>query len=113
LGSVSDDLIVKYKTQCNFTKQANGKTYLTPLSYDMDFDPKLVKIYFGNLFNGNKLLGEISRHHSESLQNGGEGGPLRRNRVRSPTFRDGRPLLWYKFPCISEERTAPIFRVKY
>jgi hypothetical protein len=64
LGSVSGDLTVKYKTRCNFTKKADGKTYLTPLDYEMEFDPKLARIYFGNLFNGNKLLGEISMYHS-------------------------------------------------
>ncbi|PNF31888.1 hypothetical protein B7P43_G07892 [Cryptotermes secundus] len=51
-------LIAKYETQCNFTKKADGKTYLMPLDYEMEFEPEFVRIYFGNLFNGNKLLGD-------------------------------------------------------
>jgi hypothetical protein len=64
LGSVSGDLIVKYETRCNITKKADGKTYLMPIDYELEFDPKFARIYFGNLFNGNKLLGEISISHS-------------------------------------------------
>lgn len=64
MASVSGGLIAKYETQCNFTKKADGKTYLMPLDYEMEFEPEFVRIYFGNLFNGNKLLGEISLSHS-------------------------------------------------
>jgi hypothetical protein len=64
LGSVSGGLIAKYETQCNLTKKADGKTYLMPLDYEMEFEPEFVRLYFGNLFNGNKLLGEISLSHS-------------------------------------------------
>jgi hypothetical protein len=34
--------------------------YLVPQDYDLHFDPKTATIYFGNLFNGNKMLGEVS-----------------------------------------------------
>jgi hypothetical protein len=59
MASVSGDLKIKYKTFCNFTKKDDGKTYLQPYDYEMSFDPKSTVMHFGNLFNGNKLLGEI------------------------------------------------------
>jgi hypothetical protein len=54
------DSTVKYKTFCNLTEHSDGKTYVQPYDYDLAFDPKTGMMYFGNLFNGNKLLGEIS-----------------------------------------------------
>jgi hypothetical protein len=51
----------------------DGRTYLIPQEYDLEFDPKTASIHFANLFNGNKLLGEIfSKIHSECLPK--EGG---------------------------------------
>ncbi|PNF31891.1 hypothetical protein B7P43_G07892 [Cryptotermes secundus] len=52
------NLTAKYTTQCNLTKQGDGRTYLSPQDYDLEFDPKTASMYFGNLFNGNKLLGD-------------------------------------------------------
>jgi hypothetical protein len=56
--SVSGDLKVTYETFCNLTKKADGNSYLQPYDYEMHFDPKKLTLYFGNLFNGNKILGE-------------------------------------------------------
>jgi hypothetical protein len=48
------------------TKMGDGRMYLVPQEYELDFDPKTASIYFGNLFNGNKVLGESSsKTHSE------------------------------------------------
>lgn len=38
---------------------------MSPQDYDLEFDPKAASLYLGNLFNGNKLLGEVSsKSHS-------------------------------------------------
>ena len=52
------DVTVKYKTFCNLTKKSDGQTYLQPLDYELEMEPKNLVAHFGNLFNGNKLLGE-------------------------------------------------------
>jgi hypothetical protein len=57
---VSDDAKIKYVTLFNLTKKEDGKTYLVPYDYDLSADPKKVTADFGNLFNGNKVLGEIN-----------------------------------------------------
>jgi hypothetical protein len=49
---------VTYRTQCNLTQKADGKLYLAPVDYDMELQPQIMTTHFGNLFNGNKLLGE-------------------------------------------------------
>jgi hypothetical protein len=33
--------------------------YLEPKKYKVEFEPKNVKAYLGNLFGGNKVLGEL------------------------------------------------------
>jgi hypothetical protein len=62
LWSVSEDLTVKYSTICNFTEK-DGKMYLKPHDYELNLDPRNAKLYFGNLFNGNKQIGEIDINH--------------------------------------------------
>ncbi|XP_021924757.1 protein takeout-like [Zootermopsis nevadensis] len=57
-NSSFDDLKVKYVTYYNFTKHDDGNTYLQPYDYEMSFDTKVASLYFENLFNGNKLLGD-------------------------------------------------------
>lgn len=52
------DVTVKYKTFFNLTKKSDGQTYLQPLDYELVLDPKKFVGNLGNLFNGNKLLGE-------------------------------------------------------
>jgi hypothetical protein len=65
-GCISGNVTATYRTQCNLTKMEDGRTYLTPQDYDLELEPKTATLYFGNLFNGNKLLGEISsKIHSE------------------------------------------------
>jgi hypothetical protein len=64
LGSVSGDVRVKYRTQCNLTRKADGKLYLVPVDYDMEFEPQTMTAHFDNLFNGNKLLGKPSKHRA-------------------------------------------------
>lgn len=56
--SVSGDVTVKYKAFCNLTKKSDGQTYVQPLDYELEMEPKRGSSYFGNTFNGNKLLGE-------------------------------------------------------
>jgi len=56
--SLSADVTIKYKTFCNLTKKSDGQTYLQPLDYELVAEPKKLVANFGNLFNGNKLLGE-------------------------------------------------------
>ena len=56
--SLPVDVTVKYKTFFNLTKKSDGQTYLQPLDYELVLDPKKFVGNFGNLFNGNKLLGE-------------------------------------------------------
>jgi hypothetical protein len=57
--SLSVDVIIKYKAFSNLTKKSDGQTYLTPFDYELMMEPRTGSFYFGNLFNGNKLLGEI------------------------------------------------------
>jgi hypothetical protein len=47
----------------------DGELHAIPNSYDVDFDIRDLKAHFGNLFNGNKLLGEL-------LRNGTIWGPI-------------------------------------
>jgi hypothetical protein len=56
---LSGDVVTKYKAFCNLTKKSDGQTYLQPFDYELILEPKTASFYFGNLFNGNKLLGEI------------------------------------------------------
>jgi hypothetical protein len=72
-GCVSGNLTATYRTECNLAKMEDGRMHLIPQEYDLEFDPKTVSLYFANLFNGNKLLGEISsKIHFECLRK--EGG---------------------------------------
>jgi hypothetical protein len=32
---------------------------MSPQEYDLELHPKAATMYFGNLFDGNKLLGEV------------------------------------------------------
>lgn len=57
--SLSGDVVIKYTAFCNLTKKSDGQTYLLPFDYELMMDPKTGTFYFGNMFNGNKLLGEI------------------------------------------------------
>jgi hypothetical protein len=52
------NVTAKYKTFCNLTQKSDGKTYVEPYDYELVLEPKKGVIHFGNLFNGNKLLGE-------------------------------------------------------
>lgn len=53
------NVTVKYKTFFNLTEKSDGQTYLQPLGYELAMEPKKGACYFSNMFNGNKLLGEI------------------------------------------------------
>jgi hypothetical protein len=52
------DVTAKYKTFFNLTKKSDGQTYLQPLDYELVLEPKKLVAHYGNLFNGNKLLGK-------------------------------------------------------
>jgi uncharacterized protein YjaG (DUF416 family) len=52
-------MVTNYTTFCNTTKKSDGKTYIKPYDYELKLDPKKATFSFTNLFNGNKLLGEI------------------------------------------------------
>jgi hypothetical protein len=57
--ALSADVTIRYKTAFDLTKKSDGQTYLQTLTQELRMDPKTGTIYAGNLFNGNKLLGEI------------------------------------------------------
>jgi hypothetical protein len=56
--SLSEDVKIKYKTVFNLITKSDGETYLKPVTHDLRMIPKTGNVYAGNLFNGNKLLGE-------------------------------------------------------
>jgi hypothetical protein len=39
-------------------EKADGETYINITDYKINFKPKKVTYYFGNLFNGDKMLGQ-------------------------------------------------------
>ena len=51
-----------YNTNYTLTQLADGEQYAVPVAYDAEFDMEKMTLNFGNLFNGNKLLGEITVH---------------------------------------------------
>jgi len=57
--SLAENVTFKYTAFFNLTKKSDGQTYLQPLDYKFVLDLKRGSCYFGNMFNGNKLLGEI------------------------------------------------------
>lgn len=57
-GRVAGGLSGNYSTSYALTQLRDGQLHAMPQSYDVDFDIRGLKVQFGNLFNGNKLLGE-------------------------------------------------------
>jgi hypothetical protein len=60
---VAGGLSGTYTTNYTLTRLEDGEIHAMPQSYDVDFDIRDLKAHFGNLFNGNKLLGELSGHN--------------------------------------------------
>jgi hypothetical protein len=54
-----DDLYVKYVTQYELKKLDDGEEHLMPYNYTVEFEPRHVTATLSNLFNGNKVLGEL------------------------------------------------------
>jgi hypothetical protein len=57
------DVGIKYKAFCNLTTKSDGQVYVQPLDYELLLNPKGGSCYFSNMFNGNKLIGEIHVLH--------------------------------------------------
>jgi hypothetical protein len=55
----ADDLYVKYDTTYDLVKMKDSQVYIVPKNYTVEFEPRDVKAKLENLFNGNKLLGEL------------------------------------------------------
>jgi predicted phage-related endonuclease len=53
------DTSVKYSTTYTVYQHDDGQQYLVLMDYQLDLVPEDIKIYMGNLFNGNKVLGEL------------------------------------------------------
>nr|UES72773.1 ssp1 protein [Reticulitermes aculabialis] len=52
------DLYVKYVTNYELKKLDDGEVHLMPYNYTGEFEPRRVTAKLGNLFNGNKVLGD-------------------------------------------------------
>lgn len=61
---VPDGLRGNYSTNYTLTQSAGGEQHAVPLAYDVEYDMERMSLNFGNLFNGNKLLGEIIVHRA-------------------------------------------------
>ena len=57
---IPDDLYLKYTTTYDLKKMGDGQVYIVPNKYTVEFEPRNVTARLDNLFNGNKLLGELA-----------------------------------------------------
>jgi hypothetical protein len=46
-------------TTFDLTKRDDGQVYLELKEYKVEFEPKKIKAYLGDLFHGNTVLGEL------------------------------------------------------
>jgi hypothetical protein len=50
---------MKYTTTYTLYQHDDGQQYLVLMDYHLDFVPAKITFELGNLFNGNKVLGEL------------------------------------------------------
>ena len=61
-----DDTVVKYSTSYTLHPHDDGQQYMVLKDYNLHLGPERLSIELGNLFHGNKVLGELE---SCALQN--------------------------------------------